>query len=195
MATSLTGQALTDRALAAAPVPRPPQPISATWMVLLSAVWTCGRATPARAEAAASLPVFLINSRREVGEVGEMGFSFIGDIFWTAPEPCQFKKFRPEPRVGGAKSSRHLRNANNTKPPARARSSPLLKLFPDKPAPDFVGLPDRVQVALGLGDGSALMEDSVKENKHRDALVGRAMNEHAPVLESLHHTAKGAEIL
>ena len=65
MATSLIGPFLTDRALAAAPVPRPPQPIKATWIVLFSAAWTCGMATPARAEAAAIRPVFFRNSRRD----------------------------------------------------------------------------------------------------------------------------------
>jgi len=37
MATSWIGQAVTDRALDAAPVPRPPQPTRATWMVFFSA--------------------------------------------------------------------------------------------------------------------------------------------------------------
>src|SRR5438128_1940078 len=45
--------------------------------------------TPAKAEAAASLPVFLINSRREVRL---SGVSFINDIFWTSVNRCQFKK-------------------------------------------------------------------------------------------------------
>ena len=58
MATSLIGPFLTDRALAAAPVPRPPQPIRATWIVLFSAAWTCGITPAARAEAAAIRPVF-----------------------------------------------------------------------------------------------------------------------------------------
>src|SRR5438105_4374673 len=46
-------------------------------------------ATPARAEAAASLPVFLIKSRREVRL---FGVSFMADIFWTLNNRCQFKK-------------------------------------------------------------------------------------------------------
>ena len=66
MATSLTGPCLTDMALAAAPVPRPPQPIRATWIVLSSAAWTRGTAMPASAEAAATRPVFFRNSRRDV---------------------------------------------------------------------------------------------------------------------------------
>src|SRR6266571_6641685 len=49
-------------------------------------------ATPARAEAAASLPVFLIKSRREVWL---FWVSFIGDIFWTLTNRCQFKKAAP----------------------------------------------------------------------------------------------------
>ncbi len=65
MATSLIGPCLTDRALTAAPVPRPPQPIRATWIVLSSAAWTRGTANPARVVAAAIRPVFFKNSRRE----------------------------------------------------------------------------------------------------------------------------------
>src|SRR4051812_17970407 len=66
MATSLTGPFLTDIAFSAAPVPRPPHPIKATWIVLSSAACTNGRAVPARAEAAAMRPASLRNSRREV---------------------------------------------------------------------------------------------------------------------------------
>src|SRR3989442_15901322 len=61
-------------------------------MVLFSAAWTWGMATPARADAAAILPVFLMNSRREVRESWVW---FIGDIFLTLPERCQFKKSSP----------------------------------------------------------------------------------------------------
>src|SRR5262249_35920624 len=64
MATSLVGPALTARALAAAPVPRPPQPTRATWRVLLSAPGTRGMVTPARTEAAATPPDILSRSRR-----------------------------------------------------------------------------------------------------------------------------------
>src|SRR5262249_13959490 len=70
-ATSLIGPLLVASALAAAPVPRPPQPISATWIVLSSAACTAGIATPARAEVAATCPVVLRKSRREV-DVGEL---------------------------------------------------------------------------------------------------------------------------
>ena len=65
MATSLIGPFLTDRALSAAPVPRPPQPISATWIVLSSAAWTWGTTIAARAAPAAIRPVFFRNSRRD----------------------------------------------------------------------------------------------------------------------------------
>ena len=40
MATSLIGPLLVDSALPAAPVPRPPQPTRATWIVLSSPAWT-----------------------------------------------------------------------------------------------------------------------------------------------------------
>ena len=52
-ATSLMGGPVTDKALCAAPVPRPPQPMRATWIVLSSAAWTKGILTPASAETAA----------------------------------------------------------------------------------------------------------------------------------------------
>src|SRR5262249_39710211 len=65
MATSLTGPWVVERALPAAPVPRPPQPTRATWIVLFSAAWTDGIATPASAEPAAARPV----GSRDVGRV------------------------------------------------------------------------------------------------------------------------------
>ena len=65
MATSLIGPCLVSSALAAAPVPRPPQPTRATWIVLFSAACTEGIVTPARAEAVATVPVVLRKSRRD----------------------------------------------------------------------------------------------------------------------------------
>src|ERR1700675_136977 len=64
MATRRVGPLGLERALAAAPVPRPPQPTRATWMVVLSPAWTCGITTLAQADATATWPGFLINSRR-----------------------------------------------------------------------------------------------------------------------------------
>src|SRR6267378_2610550 len=66
-------------------------------MVLFSAAWTWGMATPARADAAANLPVLLINSRREVRE---SWFGFIGSIFLTLPDGWQIKKWWPQGVVG-----------------------------------------------------------------------------------------------
>src|SRR5437868_6635976 len=65
MATSLVGPFLVDRASSAAPVPRPPQPTRASWMVWFSPAWTWGMAMPARAEAAAIWPDFFSRSRRD----------------------------------------------------------------------------------------------------------------------------------
>src|SRR5438876_12416822 len=64
MAVRRVGPCLVARALATAPVPRPPQPTRAIWIVPDSPACTCGSATPARAEAAAILPVVVIMSRR-----------------------------------------------------------------------------------------------------------------------------------
>ena len=47
-------------------MPRPPQPTSATWIVLSSAAWTCGTAAATTADAAARRPVWSRNSRRVV---------------------------------------------------------------------------------------------------------------------------------
>ena len=65
MATSLIGPFWTDSALSAAPVPRPPQPTSASWIVLSSAGMDLGTTIAAKAVAAATRPVFFKNSRRE----------------------------------------------------------------------------------------------------------------------------------
>src|SRR5438874_13748104 len=65
MATSLVGPFGVERAFPAAPVPRPPQPTRATWIVLFSPAWTCGSATPARADAIATCPDCFIISRRD----------------------------------------------------------------------------------------------------------------------------------
>ncbi len=72
MATSLIGPLLVASALAAAPVPRPPQPISATRIVLSSPAWTNGAENPASDVAAATVPVVLRNSRRDVPPLGSV---------------------------------------------------------------------------------------------------------------------------
>jgi len=65
IAIIFTGPLGESNALAAAPLLRPPQPMSARRMVLFSAAWTKGSVVPASAEAAASLPLRDTNSRRE----------------------------------------------------------------------------------------------------------------------------------
>src|SRR5262245_53545959 len=65
MATSRVLPLGMARALVAAPVPRPPQPTKATWTVLFSPACTCGKVTPASAEAVATWPDFWISSRRD----------------------------------------------------------------------------------------------------------------------------------
>src|SRR5580692_8502399 len=80
IATSLIGPRLTDSALAAAPPPRPPQPIRATWIRSLPAAWTAGMATLAKAETAANLPVVLMNSRRDA-EAGMDDFMAVQSLY------------------------------------------------------------------------------------------------------------------
>src|SRR5262245_50909452 len=65
MATSRVGPLSVARALPAAPVPRPPQPTSASLMVSSPAACTCGNATSASTEAATATPVDFKTSRRE----------------------------------------------------------------------------------------------------------------------------------
>ncbi len=84
MAVSLTSPCCsTDKALAAAPVPRPPQPTRAICTVLSSAACTAGTTMLVKAEAAAIRPVFCKNSRRDV--VCPLG-SLIGGCSWFALE-------------------------------------------------------------------------------------------------------------
>src|SRR5688572_10422391 len=85
MATSLIGPPLVLSALPVAPVPRPPQPTSATFTVWLSAACTCGRATPASADAAANLPLVFKNSRRDE----TISDSFITPYYYKAPQTAQ----------------------------------------------------------------------------------------------------------
>src|SRR3974390_501097 len=100
MATSLIAPLLdVDSALAAAPVPRPPQPTRATWIRSVPAAWTEGMATLARADAAARRPVFCNNSRRE--ETGRFASLMVGLRF------CRVRAPRPgqrDPRVVGGKT-------------------------------------------------------------------------------------------
>src|SRR5207248_1469951 len=64
-----------ERASPAAPVPRPPQPTRATRIVLSSAAWTAGTATPAKAEAVATWPVVFKKSRRDAPSLGSVMMS------------------------------------------------------------------------------------------------------------------------
>src|SRR5262249_44007972 len=65
MAVSRVGPCRVERALATAPVPRPPQPTSAMFTTPDSPACTCGNTMPASADAAATFPVVFIMSRRE----------------------------------------------------------------------------------------------------------------------------------
>src|SRR5689334_8146510 len=66
MATSWVGPLRADRALTAAPVPRPPQPTRAMRIVLFSAACTFGTLMPANADTAATVPDFFMTSRRDM---------------------------------------------------------------------------------------------------------------------------------
>src|SRR5262249_22009728 len=70
-----------------------------------------------------------------------------------------------------------------------------LQLASDKTTPHFVGLPNRVQVTLGLGRGNTLMQHSVKKYERRNTLVRGTMNKDAPTGQSIHHPTKGSKIL
>src|SRR6476659_6396666 len=59
------GPLLVERALTAAPLPRPPQPTRATWISSLPLRWTSGSLNPERADAAATPPAACKNCRRE----------------------------------------------------------------------------------------------------------------------------------
>src|SRR6059058_5075772 len=74
--------------------------------------------TPAKAEAAASLPVFLINSRREVRL---SGVSFINDIFSTSVNRCQFKKSGIV--AGASRTSADKRSSSGASPDGRRRAT------------------------------------------------------------------------
>jgi hypothetical protein len=76
MATSLALPNLARSASPAAPVPRPPHPTSASWIVESPAAWTVGTATPASAEAAAIWPTRLPNWRRDMRAFSLMFMTF-----------------------------------------------------------------------------------------------------------------------
>jgi hypothetical protein len=68
-------------------------------------------------------------------------------------------------------------------------------LLVNEATPHLVGLPDGVQVAFRLGEGSALTQHAIKKYKRGNAHVGGAMNKYRPLTESFHHPAKSPEIL
>src|SRR6266545_4168447 len=85
-------------------------------------------ATPARAEAAAILPVFLMNSRREVWL---FGFSFIGHIFLTLMDWCQFKKIPPFRWPHKGANNCHQQHTPTPRPSgARGGRDPPVQIIP-----------------------------------------------------------------
>src|SRR5712692_11078820 len=82
MANSLIGPILlVPIAFMAAPLPRPPQPTSATWISSLPAAWTAGTVAPVNADIAARPPVAFRNCRREVSGVS---LRFMSDRYSSA---------------------------------------------------------------------------------------------------------------
>src|SRR5262249_27588954 len=75
------------------------------------------------------------------------------------------------------------------------RSGLLPNLTLDKPTPNLIRLPNRVQVALGFQWGTLVMKDSVKKYENGHALIGGAMDKHAPTRQRLHHPAESLKIL
>src|SRR5262249_7646787 len=69
------------------------------------------------------------------------------------------------------------------------------QLLLDKAAPDFIGLPNRMQISFGFRMGSALMQDAVKKHERRNAFVRGTMNKYMTVVERVHHSTKSAKIL
>src|SRR5580658_1614294 len=72
MATSLIGPFLIASAFSIAPVPRPPHPTRASWIVLFSAACTWGRVIPARVETPAMRPASPRKARRDVVSLGSI---------------------------------------------------------------------------------------------------------------------------
>ena len=114
MACSLTGPPVARKASAAAPLPRPPQPIRARRIVLSSAACTRGIVTAASAEPAASVPLHCRNSRRE--DFVEPACEDGGGGSWlpflllewfhgngTAPGPFSLRRRMAASRVGNGK--------------------------------------------------------------------------------------------
>ena len=65
----------------------------------------------------------------------------------------------------------------------------------DELGPDFVGLPNGVEVALSFRGGNIFEEDAIKKNKGGHAFVCGAVNEDAAVIEGIHNAAEGPEVL
>ena len=90
IAWSITGSPLAANASATAPVPRPPQPTNASFVVPPPAAWQCGKATPASAEAATARPEIFRKSRRDGGVVFVKCFDvFIGCSCCAAAFPAR----------------------------------------------------------------------------------------------------------
>jgi len=74
MATSFIGPYFTASASITAPVPLPPHPTRASWIVLFSAANTPGIMLSTRTEAAVMRPAFFKNERRDDVPVGLFSF-------------------------------------------------------------------------------------------------------------------------
>ncbi len=71
----------------------------------------------------------------------------------------------------------------------------ILQLVANEAAPNFIGLPDSMEVMLSFGGREIFEEDAVKEQEGGDAHIGGAMNEDRAVIKSRHNAAEGAEVL
>lgn len=84
---------------------------------------------------------------------------------------------------------------NHPKRPGLGLFAASGQLVLDELGPDFVGLPDGVEVALGFGGRNAFEEHTVKEHKCGDAHVGGAVNEDGAVIECLNDSIESAKVL
>src|SRR5215469_14241341 len=74
-------------------------------------------------------------------------------------------------------------------------SSFARKLVLDKTTPNLIRLPNFVQITLRFRCGNALVQYAMQKDERGHSHIGHTMNEHTPILESIHHPAERLEIL